>query len=554
MSSKIFRSILLAALVVLLSAALIIVGVLYEYFGGLQEEQLGDELKLAAAGVSQSGQDYLTGVSDSSYRLTWIQADGTVLYDSEADAASLPNHADRDEVKQALASGTGESTRYSDTLLEKTLYRACRLADGTVLRISASRATAWYLVLGMLQPILAVLAAALILSWVLAKKLSKRIVEPLNRLDLEHPLDNSGAYEELSPLLRRIASQREELNAQLRTLRQKTDEFNETIRNMREGLVLLDEHGKVLSINRAAETLFSADVSCIGQDFLTVERAHEVSRAIEKAIADGHSETRYERDGRAYQLDVSRIDSDGVTVGTVLLSFDVTEKEYAEQSRREFTANVSHELKTPLQGIIGSAELIESGMAKPEDVPRFIGHIRTEAARMVTLIGDIIRLSQLDEGGEMPHEEVEVLTIAREAQNALDGEADKKHISLTTEGEPVRLTAVRRLVYEIIYNICDNAIKYNVENGSVCITVGQDGGEAFIRVADTGIGIPKKDQERIFERFYRVDKSHSKASGGTGLGLSIVKHAVLYLNGHIDLTSEMGKGTTITIKLPMNNK
>ena len=554
MSSKIFRSILLAALVVLLSAALIIVGVLYEYFGGLQEEQLGDELKLAAAGVSESGQDYLEGVSDSGYRLTWIQADGTVLFDSEADAAFLPNHADRDEVKQALVNGTGESTRYSDTLLEKTLYRACRLSDGTVLRISAGSATAWYLVLGMLQPILAVLAAALILSWVLAKKLSKRIVEPLNRLDLEHPLDNSGAYEELSPLLRRIASQREELNAQLRTLRQKTDEFNETIRNMREGLVLLDEHGKVLSINRAAETLFSADASCIGQDFLTVERAHEVSRAIEKAIADGHSETRYERDGRAYQLDVSRIDSDGVTVGTVLLSFDVTEKEYAEQSRREFTANVSHELKTPLQGIIGSAELIESGMAKPEDVPRFIGHIRTEAARMVTLIGDIIRLSQLDEGGEMPHEEVEVLTIAREAQSALDGEADKKHISLTAEGEPVRLTAVRRLVYEIIYNLCDNAIKYNVENGSVCITVGQDGGEAFVRVADTGIGIPKKDQERIFERFYRVDKSHSKASGGTGLGLSIVKHAVLYLNGHIDLTSEMGKGTTITIKLPMNNK
>lgn len=551
MSNKIFRSILLAAVIVLLSAALIIVGVMYEYFGGLQEEQLGDELKLAAAGVTEGGQAYLDCVSESGYRLTWIQADGTVLFDSQADASLLPSHADREEVKQALENGTGESTRYSDTLLEKTLYRACRLGDGTVLRISAARATAWYLVLGMLQPISAVLAAALILSWVLARKLSERIVEPLNRLDLEHPLDNGGAYDELSPLLRRIASQRETLDAQVRTLRQKTDEFNETIRNMREGLVLLDEHGRVLSINRAAESLFAADDACIGRDFLTVERAHEVSRAIEKAVSDGHSETRYERDGRAYQLDVSRIDSDGTTVGAVLLSFDITEKEYAEQSRREFTANVSHELKTPLQGIIGSAELIESGMAKPEDVPRFIGHIRTEAARMVTLIGDIIRLSQLDEGGEMPYEEVDVLTVAREAQNALENEAEKKHITLITEGEPIRLTAVRRLIYEIIYNLCDNAIKYNVENGTVRIAVGSDGSDAFIRVADTGIGIPKKDWERIFERFYRVDKSHSKASGGTGLGLSIVKHAVLYLNGRIDLNSETDKGTVITVKLPI---
>lgn len=551
MSNKIFRSILLAAVIVLLSAALIIVGVMYEYFGGLQEEQLGDELKLAAAGVTESGQAYLNRVSDSGYRLTWIQADGTVLFDSQADAALLPGHADRDEVKQALENGTGESARYSDTLLEKTLYRACRLADGTVLRISVARATAWYLVLGMLQPISAVLAAALILSWVLARKLSKRIVEPLNQLDLEHPLDNGGAYEELSPLLRRIASQRETLDEQMRTLCRKTDEFNAIIRNMREGLVLLDEHGRVLSINRAAESLFSADDSCIGQDFLTVERAHEVSRAIETAVSDGHSETRYERDGRAYQLDVSRIDSDGTTVGAVLLSFDITEKEYAEQSRREFTANVSHELKTPLQGIIGSAELIESGMAKPEDVPRFIGYIRTEAARMVTLIGDIIRLSQLDEGGEMPYEEVEVLAVAREAQNALENEAEKKHITLITEGEPIRLTAVRRLIYEIVYNLCDNAIKYNVENGTVRITVGSDGSDAFIRVADTGIGIPKKDWERIFERFYRVDKSHSKASGGTGLGLSIVKHAVLYLNGRIDLNSETDKGTVVTVRLPI---
>lgn len=551
MSNKIFRSILLAAVIVLLSAALIIVGVMYEYFGGLQEEQLGDELKLAAAGVTESGQAYLDCVSDSGYRLTWIQADGAVLFDSQADASLLPSHADRDEVKQALENGTGESTRYSDTLLEKTLYRACRLADGTVLRISAARATAWYLVLGMLQPISAVLAAALILSWVLARKLSERIVEPLNRLDLEHPLDNSGAYEELSPLLRRIASQRETLDAQVRTLSRKTDEFNETIRNMREGLVLLDEHGRVLSINRAAESLFSADDACIGQDFLTVERAHEVSRAIEKAVSDGHSETRYERDERAYQLDVSRIDSDGTTVGAVLLSFDITEKEYAEQSRREFTANVSHELKTPLQGIIGSAELIESGMAKPEDVPRFIGHIHTEAARMVTLIGDIIRLSQLDEGGEMPFEEVDALTVAREAQNALENEAEKKHITLIAAGEPIRLTSVRRLIYEIIYNLCDNAIKYNVENGTVRITVGSDGRDAFIRVADTGIGIPKKDWERVFERFYRVDKSHSKASGGTGLGLSIVKHAVLYLSGRIDLSSETDKGTVITVRLPI---
>ena len=319
---------------------------------------------------------------------------------------------------------------------------------------------------------------------------------------------------------------------------------------MREGLVLLDEKERVLSINPAAEKLFGADASCIGQDFLTIDRSHDVSLAIQDAMEEGHSEARVERGGRIWQFDVSRI---GAAVGAVLLAFDITERETAEQTRREFTANVSHELKTPLQGIIGSAELLENGMVKQEDVPRFIGHIRKEAQRLVTLIGDIIRLSQLDEGDVMPRETVDLLQLTQEAADDLKTAAAEKKVSVTVDGKTACLDGVRRLLYEVIYNLCDNAIKYNVEGGSVKMTVGEQDGKAVVSVSDTGIGIAPEHQERIFERFYRVDKSHSKASGGTGLGLSIVKHAVQYHRGTVELQSEEGKGTTIRILLPEEN-
>ena len=546
MTKRIFRATLLVGVAVLIASLTLVMGALYSYFGRVQESQLRDELSLAAVGVEQNGMDYLKQLESDQYRITWLRADGAVLYDTRADAESMENHAQRQEVQQALATGEGESSRYSATLLQKTVYYAKRLPDGTVLRLSAIRVTTGVLVLNMLQPILLVLAVALILSGVLASRLARRITEPLNRLDLEHPLEND-TYEELAPLLRRMEHQRRQIDRQMDELRRRSEEFEQITGSMSEGLVLLDEAGVILSINPAARRLLDAAENCVGQDLLTVDRDVALSDALRQAAEQGHSEFRGQRNGREYQFDVTRIQSEGRTAGTVLLVFDVTERAFAERNRREFTANVSHELKTPLQGIIGSAELLENGLVKQEDVPRFIGHIRSEAQRLVTLIGDIIRLSQLDEGEPMPAEPVELLALAREAAESLQSAAAARNVTITVEGEPVELTGVRRLLYEIVFNLCDNAIKYNTDGGRVQVTVTKENETAAVTVRDTGIGIPPDQQDRVFERFYRVDKSHSKASGGTGLGLSIVKHAVQYHHGAIHLQSEVGKGTEIRV-------
>ena len=550
MTKRIFRATLLVGVAVLIASLTLVMGALYSYFGRVQESQLRDELSLAVVGVEQNGMDYLKQLESDQYRITWLRADGAVLYDTQADAESMENHAQRQEVQQALATGEGESSRYSDTLLQKTVYYAKRLPDGTVLRLSAIRVTTGVLVLNMLQPILLVLAAALILSGVLASRLARRITEPLNRLDLEHPLEND-TYEELAPLLRRMEHQRRQIDRQMDELRRRSEEFEQITGSMSEGLVLLDEAGVILSINPAARRLLDAAEDCVGQDLLTVDRDVALSDALRQAAEQGHSEFRGQRNGREYQFDVTRIQSEGRTAGTVLLVFDVTERAFAERNRREFTANVSHELKTPLQGIIGSAELLENGLVKQEDVPRFIGHIRSEAQRLVTLIGDIIRLSQLDEGEPMPAEPVELLALAREAAESLQSAAADRNVTITVEGEPVELTSVRRLLYEIVFNLCDNAIKYNTDGGRVQVTVTKANETAAVTVRDTGIGIPPDQQDRVFERLYRVDKSHSKASGGTGLGLSIVKHAVQYHHGAIHLQSEVGKGTEIRVTFPV---
>ncbi len=549
MTKRIFRATLLVGVAVLIASLALVMGVLYSYFGRVQESQLRDELSLAAVGVEKNGTDYLAELQSDQYRITWLRADGVVMYDTQVDAETMENHAQRQEVRQALATGEGESSRYSSTLLQKTVYYAKLLPDGTVLRLSTVRVTAGVLVLNMLQPILLVLAAALILSGVLASRLARRITEPLNRLDLEHPLEND-TYEELAPLLRRMEHQRRQIDQQIGELRQRSEEFDQITGSMNEGLVLLDEAGAILSINPAARRLLGADGDCVGQDFLTVDRDVTMSDALRQAAEQGHSEFRGERNGREYQFDVTRIQMEGRTAGTVLLVFDVTERAFAERNRREFTANVSHELKTPLQGIIGSAELLENGMVKQEDVPRFVGHIRAEAQRLVTLIGDIIRLSQLDEGEAMPTEPVELLAVAREAAENLRSAAEAKHVTVDVTGQPATIPGVRRLLYEIVFNLCDNAIKYNNEGGRVEVEVAREGGSAAVTVRDTGIGIPPEHQSRVFERFYRVDKSHSKASGGTGLGLSIVKHAVQYHHGTIQLKSEVGKGTEIRVTFP----
>lgn len=558
MTKRIFRSILCVAAAVLLANLVIVMGCLYDYFGSVQEAQLKDELRLAAYAVEENGQDYLEHLSERDYRytwtpdyrLTWIASDGTVLFDTLDSAENMENHGDRIEVREAFAKGESSSIRYSTTLTERTLYYAKALNDGTVLRISIRQATVLALVLVMLQPILLVAILAVILSAALANWMSKKIVRPLNSLDLDHPLEND-AYEELAPLLSRIHQQRQQIAAQLHSLKKQTDEFAQVTSHMKEGLVLLDNAGKILSINPAAQQVFGAESSCDGQDFLTIDRSRDLHLAIQTAAEEGHGEIRSERNGREFQFDISRIESEDAFVGTVLLAFDVTEQAFAEQNRREFTANVSHELKTPLQSITGSAELLENGLVKPEDVPRFVGMIRTEAARLVTLVDDIIHLSQLDEGAAPDRETVDLLETAKDAASALGDSATEKGIHVSVSGESVSISGVRSFLHEMIYNLCDNAIKYNVENGSVEITVVRKEQEAVVTVKDTGIGIPAEHQSRIFERFFRVDKSRSKASGGTGLGLSIVKHIAQYHGATIKLQSEFGCGTTVSVVFPL---
>ncbi len=554
MTKKIFRSILMAAVSVLLASLVIIMGCLYDYYRNVQEKQLRDELRLASYGVEADGLDYLEQLaspyrfpSTADFRLTWIAADGEVLFDTHVPAAEMENHAGRAEVKEALAEGESGGVRYSETLTERTLYYAQRLTDGTILRISISQLTVFALAMGMLQPILLTAILAVILSALLARRMAKRIVAPLNRLDLDKPLEND-AYEELSPLLGRIHQQHRQIEAQLRELRRKTEEFEQITENMSEGLVLLDRKGVILSINPAARAIFHASSACVGQDFLVVDRDHEINLAIQTALEGGHSEVRAMRNDREVQFDISRITADGAAAGTVLLAFDVTEQAVAERSRREFTANVSHELKTPLQSIMGSAELLENGLVKQEDLPQFVGVIRTEAARLVTLVEDIIHLSQLDEGIAPAKEEVNLLELADSAASALREQAEKRHISLSATGESAKISGVRGFLYEMLYNLIDNAIKYNIDGGKVEVAVSAGDTAITVSVKDTGIGIPPEYQARVFERFFRVDKSRSKASGGTGLGLSIVKHIAQYHHAEIRLQSGIGRsGTNIEV-------
>ena len=550
MTKKIFRAIMIVASTVLLASFVIMMAFLYNYFGGVQEAQLKDELGIVGVAVEESGIDYLEQLDSEKLRITWIAADGSVLFDTQYENTELENHADREEIQEALQSGEGQSIRYSSTLLEQTIYSAKLLSDGTVLRISISRATAGGLAFGMIPSILIVLVVALVLSILLANRISKRIVDPLNNLDLDKPLEND-TYEELSPLLGRLNQQQQALATQVQLLRHQQDEFNQITGNMKEGLVLLDGKGAVVSINPTACSVFDTNESCIGKDFLTIERSSDVSNAIETAFTDGHSEIRVDHLGRIFQFDISRIESEGAVIGAVLLAFDVSEQEFAERNRREFTANVSHELKTPLQSIIGSADLIENDLVKPEDLPRFVGNIKQEAVRLVMLIDDIIRLSLLDEGSDLPKEEVELLGLAEEVVVNLHDAAEAKNVQINVGGDDFVLLGVRRLLYEVIFNLVDNAVKYNVEGGSVDISISSDDKNAIVTVRDTGIGIPEEHQNRVFERFYRVDKSHSKTSGGTGLGLSIVKHAVQYHHGKIDFRSKPGEGTEIRVEFPI---
>ena len=550
MTEKIFRSIILTAVIVLIGCFIAVATVQYGYFTNLQRQELTAELNLAAPSVERDGLDYLESLEDTASRVTWVAADGRVLFDSDASAGEMDNHADRSEIAEALETGSGESERYSATMTEKTLYMARRLSDGSVLRVSSAFYTILTVALGSMQAFFAILLAAIAVSVLLARRLSRRIITPLNTLDLQHPLDND-AYEELSPLLKRIDQQNRRIEAQVAELKRRQDEFSAVTRSMNEGLVLLNAENHVLSLNPAAMRLFNADEDCVGRDFVTVSRDVPVTNAVRDALSTGRGAAQLERGERIYQIECSRIESDGAILGVALVAFDTTERAQAEQMKREFTANVSHELKTPLQSIMGSAELLENGLVKSEDQPRFIERIRSEAARLMALIEDIIRLSELDEGAAVPMEAVDLLSVAKDAADTLQESANKKNVTLALEGESAPIQGAPRLIYEIAYNLCDNAIRYNRAGGHVSVRVQPENGYALLEVADDGIGIPEEHQRRVFERFYRVDKSHSRASGGTGLGLSIVKHAAALHHAEIELKSEVGKGTTISVRFPM---
>lgn len=551
MTKRIFRAILTVALSVLAAALVMILGALYSHFANVQFSQLREETALAAHAVENEGLAYFDGLdSGTNCRITWIASDGSVLYDNRSDSGAMVNHLERAEVQSALKTGYGESSRYSDTLLTRYLYTAQRLADGTVLRLAATQSSVWNLLLGMSWFIVVVLGGAIVVSSVLADRLAREIVRPINDLNLDDPLAN-GEYEEIAPLLRRLEAQQRQLRAQEQELLQKQKQFHTVTRSLSEGLVLVDSSGTILSINPAAARLLEVTPHCLGADFSAANRNEAVSALLDQALSGQKAEQTVTLAAGTYLAAASPVTSDGVVSGVVLLLFDVTQKRQAEQFRREFTANVSHELKTPLHAISGYAELMKSGMVPQTDMTAFAGKIYGEAQRMIRLVEDILRLSRLDEGAAgMRWEELDLYDAAQSAVRSLSAAAELGGISLGVEGGPTVISAVPQLVSGILFNLTDNAVKYNRPGGSVSLRIEDGGAEAVLTVADTGIGIPEEHRERIFERFYRVDKSHSKEVGGTGLGLSIVKHAALILGADISLDSTVGVGTTITVLFP----
>lgn len=550
MTKRIFRSIYIVALGVFVASATCIMGALYNYFTGVQQTQLQTQTNLAAQGVANEGAGYFENLKTDSLRITWIDTDGTVLYDSQGDLSNMENHLEREEVKQALSEGMGESTRYSKTLLQRSLYCAKKMNDGTVLRLSVAQKTVFTLLLSMLQPLLIVFAIALVLSLLLAYRLSKKIVEPLNSLDLDEPMNNKE-YEELTPVLERLNAQKRQIKLQRDELKQKQKEFVAVTQGMAEGIILLNSECEILSINPSAQKILNTNPFCIGKFILSVYSSQELQELLLKSGKGEYCEKIIEISGEKYQLNASPIISHSNVSGTVLLLMNVTQKEKAQQLRREFTANVSHELKTPLHTISGCAELMANNMVKSEDVPEFAAKIYTQSQRMITLVEDIINLSHLDEGVEnMKKEQVNLLEAANDVALSLSSAAKQTEVEISVTGDNAVISGYPAMLTQIIYNLCDNAIKYNRAGGRVDITVVDSGEAATLTVADTGIGIPKEHIDRIFERFYCVDKSRSKQIGGTGLGLSIVKHAAMLHNASITTESVVSQGTTITVTFP----
>ena len=550
MTKKIFKSIMFVCALVLAVGLAAVMGILYSNFDGQMRKELSKEAAYLAYGVEQQGLDYLKNIKDKSARITYIDQDGTVLFDNEADVSEMKNHSDRTEFQKAEKYGAGESSRYSDTLSEKTIYYALRLKDGTVLRVSGTQDSVLALVENLIFPLCGLLCLMLILSGIMASAISKRIVKPINELDLEHPEENQ-IYEELSPLLSKIHRQNREIQNQLELAKQQQQEFSLITENMQEGLIVIDKYTMILSANSSAWNLFRMDKVRQGESVYCLDRAEDFRHAIEHVLEGEHEELVLKLNGSDIQLIANPVVRGQKTEGAVILLVDVTEKLERENLRREFSANVSHELKTPLTSISGFAEIIQGGFVKDEDIPKFAGRIYKESQRLLQLVEDVIQISQLDEE-KTPYiwEPVDVYQVCKNAFDSLKEKAYKMNVHLYICGESMKMEAIRTLLEEAVYNVCDNAIKYNRNDGSVSIFLEQTAQEVQIVVKDTGIGIPREDQDRVFERFYRVDKSHSKEIGGTGLGLSIVKHAVSTLDGSVGLRSEVGSGTEICMKFP----
>lgn len=554
MTKKIFKSIMFVCALVLAVGLAAVMGILYSNFDGQMRKELSKEAAYLAYGVEQQGVDYLKNIKDKSARITYIDQDGTVLFDNEADVSEMKNHSDRTEFQKAEKYGAGESSRYSDTLSEKTIYYALRLKDGTVLRVSGTQDSVLALVENLIFPLCGLLCLMLILSGIMASAISKRIVKPINELDLESPEENR-IYEELSPLLSKIHRQNREIQNQLELAKQQQEEFALITENMQEGLIVIDKYTMILSANSSAWNLFHMDRGCQGESVYCLDREEEFRHAIEQVLSGEHTELVLKLNGSDIQLIANPVIRDKKTEGAVVLLVNVTEKLERESLRREFSANVSHELKTPLTSISGFAEIMQGGLVKNEDIPKFAGRIYKESQRLLQLVEDVIQISQLDEEKtSYVWEPVDVYQVCKNAFESLKEKAKRLNVHLYICGERMKMEAVRTLLEEAIYNVCDNAIKYNRNDGSVSVFLTQIAQEIQIVVKDTGVGIPKEDQDRVFERFYRVDKSHSKEIGGTGLGLSIVKHAVGALKGSVILRSEEGNGTEICMKFPKVHK
>lgn len=553
MTRKIFQSIIAVVISVLLLSLALITGVLYNHFETTMLDQLRTTAQFAEQGVEQEGMAYFDSLHAQNCRVTWIAADGTVKYDNRSNPKTMENHADRQEVREAMENDSGTSVRRSSTLSEHTMYYAKRLSDGTVLRLSMSQRSVLFLMGGMLSPLVFIFLAACLLAGVLSYRVSKKIVKPLSEIDLKHP-EQVETYDELSPFLQRIAAQNREIDARMAEIRKQQQEFSMITENMSEGLFVVDRNYQILSYNKSAMQIFGMDPGQAHENLLAVNRSEGFRNAVDSALKGRHTQENLELNGRVYQIIANAVcqpDFAEDMVGAVILVLDVTEKEAQEQYRREFTANVSHELKTPLTSISGIAEIIRNGIVKPEDIPHFAGKIYDESQRLITLIGDIIKLSRLDENQvPMERETVDMLEMARDVVQQLSSVARKSGVTLVANGTHGQVQGVRQVLGEMVYNLCENAVKYNRAGGRVWVDVQQVADRVVLRVKDTGIGIPAAEQGRIFERFYRVDKSHSKAVGGTGLGLSIVKHGAALHHATISVSSEPEQGTEITLTFP----